>query len=54
MQIPILLYTIKDTILVNYISSIETNIDSRFILTTSLLSEPNSYIEAINSPEKDE
>lgn len=53
-QIPILLYTIKDTILANYISSIETNIDSRFILTTSLLSEPNSYIEAINSPEKDE
>jgi hypothetical protein len=52
-QIP-KLYTIKDTILTNYISSIKTNIDSRFLLTTSILSEPNSYQEAINSPEKDE
>jgi len=52
-QIP-KLYTIKDTILTNYISLIETNIDSRFLLTTLMLLEPNSYQEAINSLEKDE
>lgn len=40
--------------LANYISLIETNIESsKFLLTTLLLTKPNTYIKAINSLEKD-
>jgi hypothetical protein len=47
-----ILYTIKDTELENLILNI--NNSDGFILTTTLLNEPNTYKEAIESHEKHE
>lgn len=49
------LYTISDTILKDYISSLDKRKTvAEFLLTTSTNDEPNTLQEALNSPEKDE
>jgi len=45
-------YTIKETILNNLLGSIERP-SNNFLLTTSTMAEPNSFKEAMNSPEKE-
>ena len=49
-------YTIKDTLLSTYIGSFDLDQDRTkgFLLTTSILSEPNTFAEAMNSSEKNE
>jgi hypothetical protein len=52
-QIP-KIYNIEDTILYNYIGSINKTNNNRFLLTTSVLTEPTSYDEAIQGPEREQ